>query len=145
MTKTIEYILMVDDDEDDQMLFKEALKQVNGLVKCEVAFNGAEALEKLKINPVPDIIFLDLNMPVMNGFECLRAIKKDQFLKDIPVIIFTTANDNVTIERSRKLGATAFFHKPIDFNNLLNKLQQLLTDSTSAATKQSSSMPDFLI
>ncbi len=145
MTKNIEHILVVDDDEDDQMLFKEALKQINSLVNCEIAFNGAEALAKLKTMPVPDIIFLDLNMPVMNGFECLRAIKKEQIFQDIPVIIFTTANDNATIEQSRKLGATAFFHKPIDFNNLLNKLQQLLTSTPSDTTEQPSSTPGFLI
>lgn len=134
---------MVDDDEDDQLLFKEALKQVNGQVKCDAVLNGAEALEKLKSQPVPDMIFLDLNMPVMNGFECLRAIKKEQFYQNIPIIIFTTANDTATIEKSRKLGASAFFHKPIDFNLLLNKLQRLL--NITLAGGKDFSAPDFLI
>jgi CheY-like chemotaxis protein len=134
---------MVDDDEDDQMLFKEALKQVSGSVRCDTAINGADALEKLKLIPPPDMIFLDLNMPVMNGFECLMALKKEQFYQDIPVIIYTTANDTATIEKSRKLGASAFFHKPIDFDLLLSKLRQVV--SLIPPSAMSFSMPDFII
>ena len=144
MTQSAQYILMVDDDEDDQMLFKEALKQVNTSVRCDTAMNGADALQKLKSVPPPDMIFLDLNMPIMNGFECLKALKKEQFYQDIPVIIFTTANDSATIEKSKKLGATAFFHKPIDFDLLLTKLRQIV-GSIPPASRPPFSTPDFII
>jgi CheY-like chemotaxis protein len=144
MTQHAQYILMVDDDEDDQMLFKEALKQVDNSVRCDTAVNGADALQKLKSEPPPYMIFLDLNMPIMNGFECLKALKKEQFYQDIPVIIFTTANDTATIEKSRKLGATAFFHKPIDFDLLLAKLRQIV-GGTPGSSRVPFSMTDFII
>lgn len=143
MIQNTTYILMIDDDEDDQLLFKEALKQVNENVACNTALNGEEALKTLQSSALPDVIFLDLNMPIMNGFECLKALKKEKFYKQIPVIIFTTANDLATIEKCRKLGASGFFHKPIDFNLLLLKLQQLLNSNTP--TPQTFSIPGFLI
>jgi CheY-like chemotaxis protein len=134
---------MVDDDEDDQLLFREALKQVNKSVTCNTALNGAEALEILQSSVTPDLIFLDLNMPIMNGFDCLKALKNEKIYRHIPVIIFTTANDLTTIEKCRTLGASGFFHKPIDFDLLLLKLQQLLKTDTDSP--QSLSVPDFLI
>jgi len=144
MTQNAQYILMVDDDEDDQMLFKEALKQVDNRLKCDTAINGADALLKLKSVPPPDMIFLDLNMPIMNGFECLKALKKEEYFQHIPVIIFTTANDSATIEKSRKLGAAAFFHKPIDFDLLLAKLRQIVGGIASSSTPPFY-IPDFII
>lgn len=144
MAQNALYILMVDDDEDDQMLFNEALKQVDNTVRFDTAPNGADALQKLKSAPPPDIIFLDLNMPVMNGFECLKALKKEQFYQDIPIIIFTTANDTATIEKCKKLGASAFLHKPIDFDLLLAKLRQVVNFIPPSA-RQSFSMPEFII
>ncbi|MDB5276329.1 MAG: rcp1 3 [Ferruginibacter sp.] len=144
MTHNARYILMVDDDEDDQMLFREALKQVDNSVRCDTAINGADALQKLQSIPSPDMIFLDLNMPIMNGFECLQALKKEQFYRDIPVIIFTTANDTATIEKSRKLGAAAFFHKPIDFDLFRAKLRQIVV-GLPPSPKHPFSMRDFII
>jgi CheY-like chemotaxis protein len=144
MTTSVQHILMVDDDEDDQFLFRKALKEVNTSVNCETAGNGSEALKKLQIPPPPDIIFLDLNMPVMNGFECLVVLKKEKKYKNIPVVIFTTANDMATIEQSRALGANAFFHKPIDFAHLLTKLHKLL-NFIPGTNNQSVSTADFII
>ena len=126
MKKSVQFVLMIDDDEDDQMLFKQALTEVNNSVTFSTASNGYDALKKLETPPPPDIIFLDLNMPIMNGFECLTALKKEKRYEHIPVIIFTTANDAGTIDQTRKLGASAFFHKPIDFGHLIKKLDKLI-------------------
>lgn len=117
-------VLMVDDDADDQLLFVNALQEIDTTMHCEIANNGIEALEKLKTF-VPDVVFLDLNMPMMNGMECLAAMKKNKHLANIPVIIFTTTNDKVSIASTREMGATAFFHKPIEFNRLRQKLLDL--------------------
>ncbi len=117
-------ILMVDDDADDQLLFENALQEIDATIHCEIANNGIEALEKLKTF-VPDVVFLDLNMPMMNGMECLAAMKKNKQLAIIPVIIFTTTNDKVSIATTKEMGATAFFHKPIEFNKLRKKLLDL--------------------
>src|SRR6185369_504496 len=86
-------VLLVDDDDDDQVMFLDALGEISNDVECITMNNGVEAIKSLKIlRPLPSIIFLDLNMPLMNGFECLKHLKKDEQYKKIPVVIFTTSN-----------------------------------------------------
>lgn len=80
-------VLMVDDDADDQLLFANAMQEIDATMHYEIANNGIEALEKLKTF-VPDVIFLDLNMPMMNGMECLAALKKNKMLAQIPLSSF---------------------------------------------------------
>ena len=119
-------ILLVDDDADDQIYFKDALEEVKGLVICEVANNGNEALRQIEIPPPPDLIFLDLNMPIMNGYECLEVLKNESRFKHIPVVIFTTSKNTKDIERSKKMGASLYFTKPSDFKTLCSKLGQII-------------------
>ena len=83
-------VLLADDDEDDRNLFQTALKEINENIKCDFATDGKEALSILKKNDIlPEILFLDLNMPKVNGFECLRKLKNDIQLAQLPVVIFT--------------------------------------------------------
>jgi len=119
-------VLLVDDDADDQLFFCDALKEVNPNISCELASNGQEALTLLSYLPHPRIVFLDLNMPVMNGFDCLEEIRKKDQLNHIPVVIFTTTSEQNAIKRVHDLGANAFFKKPNDFNTILDKLRRLL-------------------
>lgn len=126
-------ILMVDDDADDQLLFENALQEIDATIHCEIANNGIEALDKLKTF-IPDVVFLDLNMPMMNGMECLAAMKKNKQLANIPVIIFTTTNDKFSIVTTKEMGATAFFHKPIEFNKLRKKLLELFQYNAANST-----------
>ena len=119
-------ILLVDDDADDQLYFRDAINELKKSLKCEIANNGREAIEQMNVPPPPDLIFLDLNMPVMNGYDCLTYLKKEDRYKDIPVIIFTTSQSLNDIERSRNLGAKLFFTKPSNFNILCNKLDEIL-------------------
>lgn len=121
-------ILLVDDDSDDQVFFMEALAEVDDSVECLIANNGKEALDLLGELESPDLVLLDLNMPVMNGIDCLVEMRKDENLKSIPVVIFTTASDPETIRRTYDLGANAFFKKPNDFQTMRNKLETLLKD-----------------
>jgi CheY-like chemotaxis protein len=96
-------------------------------VQCETAPNGKIGLHKLKTSAtLPDIIFLDLNMPVMNGFEFLQQIKNEKHLLNIPVGIFTTSNMMDDMERTKELGARFFITKPDEFNALCAKLQEVL-------------------
>ncbi|MEO6167342.1 MAG: response regulator [Chitinophagales bacterium] len=121
-------IFLVDDDEDDQLFFKEAIEIINPSLQCEMASNGKIAIEKLKsITFLPDIIFLDLNMPVMNGIDFLIQIKRENRLSKIPVCIFTTSSILSDKELTKKLGAQFFLTKPNDFHVLRKKLQQILT------------------
>ena len=120
-------ILLVDDDSDDQLFFLDAINELESTLKCDVANNGLEALDYLeKIPPPPSLIFLDLNMPLMNGYECLAQLKKINQYKEIPVIIFTTSNNPSDKERTIEMGATMFLTKPPDFNVLKNKLHHIL-------------------
>ncbi len=126
-------IFLIDDDEDDQLFFKDAIELINPSFQCETAANGKIALEKLRAtSSLPDIIFLDLNMPVMNGFEFLIQIKKENALSKIPVGIFTTSNLIRDKKLTKEFGAQFFLTKPNDFHVLRKKLQQVLSaDFTS--------------
>ena len=82
-------ILVVDDDNDDRELFSEALASVDPVIVCDQATDGAEALKRLSTREIdkPDIIFLDINMPVMNGWQFLSKLKSEDQYKNIPVIV----------------------------------------------------------
>lgn len=101
--------LIVDDDADDRMLFTEAVTEVDEAIECKIAKNGEQALKLLKNTefPLPDFIFLDIRMPRLDGKKCLFEIKKDERLKNIPVIIYTTSKE---VEESRELSALGAFH-----------------------------------
>lgn len=124
--KKAKRILLIDDDADDQIYFRDAINEVSALLQCVIANNGLEALKQIQTPPPPDLIFLDLNMPVMNGYECLEYLKNEERYKDIPVIIFTTSKDVQDIERVRKMGAHLFFTKPTNFNILCKKLNEIV-------------------
>ena len=119
---------LADDDIDDQMLFVEALSEINTSIQCTLAKNGEEALLLLKDYPapLPDFIFLDLNMPRMSGIRCLAELKKIDSLKMVPVIIYSTSSQKEYIDESLKLGARNFFVKPSNYNGLLNYLRALV-------------------
>lgn len=125
-------ILLVDDDDDDQLIFKEALKEITGDTDCAAVGNGFEALCFLRENiQMPRIIFLDLNMPLMNGIECLREIRGQELWKLIPVVIFTTSNNPADKSMSEKMGAAFFLTKTPDFNQLKARLGEILQNHGS--------------
>ena len=111
---------IVDDDTDDQELFMEAVKEVDESIKCLTASNCEEALDMLKNRKIslPDVIFLDLNMPRLNGKQCLAEIKKEANLRDIPVIIYSTSSEKRDMEETSRLGAAYFLTKPNKFEEL---------------------------
>ena len=120
-------IFIADDDEDDRLLFSKALEEINKNIKCEFATDGHHALTTLKKLPVlPDILFLDLNMPKINGLECLRRIKNDINLIKLPIVIFTTSQNPDDIETTYRLGANVYFSKPSNYNVLKAKLEHIL-------------------
>jgi CheY-like chemotaxis protein len=120
-------IFLVDDDVDDQLFFTDALKEIDSEISCVIANNGKEALEQLrKLSNLPEILFLDLNMPFMNGYECLSQLKNETRLSKIPVVIFTTSNDPRDAEITHQLGAEVFLSKPNEFGKLRSKLEKIL-------------------
>lgn len=113
-------ILMIDDDEDDQEFFVTAIDQLSKEVTCTAISKASEALQKLKEQVLkPDLIFLDLNMPVMNGQQFLIEIKKDPELQNIPIIILSTSSHETTIKSMKELGAKNFITKPDSFDKLV--------------------------
>ncbi|MDB5228933.1 MAG: response regulator [Bacteroidota bacterium] len=120
--------LVVDDDPDDRDFFLEAISEIYPSSQCLSAFNGEDALDKirLKLKRLPDFIFLDLNMPRMDGWQCLSELKNDHKLKDIPVIIFTTSSSEKDKKETRDLGAVYFLTKPTDFKLLCSEIRHVV-------------------
>jgi CheY-like chemotaxis protein len=117
---------LIDDDSDDQEIFSLALEKIDPTFTCIAANSGFEALQKLsdKTISVPDYIFLDLNMPRMNGKECLKEIRKFDHLKKVPVVIYSTSSMKYDIAETTKLGATAFIVKPFSMADLIDELNR---------------------
>ncbi|MEZ0131038.1 response regulator [Flavobacterium sp. LBUM151] len=117
-------ILQIDDDFDDCEFFQQALEAVSNAVYMAL-HNPVEALQKLTNNEIkPDLIFLDINMPLMNGIELLEKIKKTDSIKNIPVILFSTGPAPIT--NSKLLGAEDYVTKPNNFNELKNLLKAIV-------------------
>jgi len=119
---------LIDDDLDDQELFLMALERVDKNINCFVASNGIDALKRLsQVNGfVPDYIFLDINMPKMNGMACLVEIKKLDHLDQTEILMFSTSSDIKIIETSKALGANNFLVKPPSMDLLVEKLAKIL-------------------
>ena len=124
---TAKKILLVDDDEDDRMIFGDAVREINENLIYKEANNGLEALLHLQNRPsLPDMIFLDLNMPKMNGYECLSAIKKENKFRHIPVIIFTTSKFEAERIHSMNIDSTFFLLKPGEYALFKAELKKIL-------------------
>jgi chemotaxis family two-component system response regulator Rcp1 len=124
-------ILLVDDDPGDVRLTVEGLKQMKLHTNLSFARDGIEALAflrrqgKFTAAPRPDIIFLDLNMPRMDGREVLDAIKQDPDLNHIPVVVLTTSADEEDILRSYKLHANCYVTKPVDLQQFMKVVSSI--------------------
>lgn len=118
---------LIDNDKDDQEIFSLALAEVDPSIHLDTASNGLEAIRRLKEVPpfTPDCIFIDMNMPLMNGRECLAEIKKIERLANIPVYIYSTAANPTTIDELKREGVTDFIVKPTSFTGLVAVLFNL--------------------
>jgi CheY-like chemotaxis protein len=113
------YFLLIDDDEDDRLLFSLAASELEANVRCVTVQNQQEAQAALaEGQTLPDLIFLDLNMPVVSGWEYLQQFKKDDRLREVPVVIYSTSSSQRDIDRARELRALGFLVKPDDFTQL---------------------------
>lgn len=140
---------IIDDDPDDIMLFREVLSDINEAIDCISATNGREALNMLNAESVkdPSLIFLDLNMPKMDGRECLKELKSNPQLKHIPVIIYTTSSLHKDREETRQLGAHGFISKPSslrELNSILDRISTSLPDNLNNVLDSINTRPDLL-
>jgi len=126
-------VLLIDDDVDDQEIFFAALQKAGLPINCVAESDAREALQKLVSKDiVTDLIFLDLNMPVMSGQQFLTSIKKVASLVEIPVIIFSTSSHAPTISLTKELGAKDFITKPNNFEGLVQVLKSFFTTGKEA-------------
>ena len=127
----IKTIMIVDDDSDDRDFFCDAVTELDSPAECLTAINGEDALKILRneVKHLPAFIFLDLNMPKMDGRMCLAELKKDEQLKNIPVIIFSTSSNPKDIEEMNNLGAAYFLTKPSDFKKLQSEIVFVMGES----------------
>ncbi|WP_264754025.1 response regulator [Marinobacter sp. LQ44] len=122
---------MADDDPEDRELTKEAFRESKSVNPLYFVENGEELMNYLyrthpyndKDHPFPDLILLDLNMPKLDGQECLKRIKKDPELRHIPILVLTTSNREEEVFRSYDLGASSFITKPVDFEKLISEVK----------------------
>jgi CheY-like chemotaxis protein len=123
------HLLLIDDDEDDLFFFQQALQRIDIPFHFSSTNDSEVALKHLqdKIIPAPDFIFLDLNMPKINGMEFLSAIKKLPHLAAIPIIIYTTSDSDKEKEEALKLGAVHFLSKPPHFEELCQRLKSFFS------------------
>lgn len=123
----IQSILLVDDDEDDQYVFRDALNAVDASINVDTAIDGVDALEKLsESKTVPELIFLDLNMPRMNGKSFLKEIKSSDTFQSIPVIVYSTSANPSDISETKALGAKDFITKPNNYKELCSVLASVV-------------------
>jgi len=121
-------IALADDDEDDRMLFMEAMDQITIKTKLSIFTNGKELMDYLLLPGVvlPQLIFLDLNMPIKGGMQCLREIRNHVRLKDLVVAIYSTSSSEKDIEETFVKGANIYINKPNSFTELKEAVLKVL-------------------
>lgn len=124
-------ILLVDDSEDDVFLTREAFAAASLRVNLNHVDNGEKCLQYLRREgvyagaPVPDLILLDMHMPVMGGYEVLAEIVRDDSLRHFPVVVLTTSYEAADIRKMYELRCNSYITKPIDFDNFVKMIAQL--------------------
>ncbi len=132
------HILLAEDDQDDCLFFEKALKELSIDATLKIANNGEDLMQLLtnETTKIPDVIFLDINMPRKSGTECLEEIRQNERLKNLPIIMISTSNDPQKITRHFKIGANIYIHKPKDFSQLKLVIQHALPLSTEESDRK---------
>jgi CheY-like chemotaxis protein len=122
-------VLLAEDDKDDQEIFQDALNETGINTKLEVVENGQELIDTLKdtSTPDPDIVFVDINMPVKDGQQAVAEIKADPALKDIPTVMLSTSDNPNGIKQSFQAGADLYIQKPNSFRNFVLILKKIFS------------------
>jgi CheY-like chemotaxis protein len=124
-------IFYADDDADDRELFSEVIALIDPNATVIFASDGLEAMELLKkMAKPPKLIFLDINMPIITGVECLKQIKATESLKKIPVVIFSTTSDRAELNELKHIGADEYIIKPNTFDALKDVIGEVVSKYT---------------
>ena len=138
----------MDDDPDEHLLFEDALKEIKDAPKLSYARDVQQLMQFLSNEKaaLPAIIFLDLNMPRMNGFECLQEIRKSTKLNKIPVVIFSTTSQSQAIDKVYEQGANYYIRKPNTFSMLKEVIERMLEIDWSGNNKDTNpSKENFIV
>ena len=128
MDKKILKILLLEDDQIEVMKLKRTIKKLDLHHELIEAQNGEDALEILKNSTsLPNIIFLDLNMPKINGLEFLKILKSDPILRYLPTIILTTSSNRKDVLACYEIGVAGYILKPLKYNDYTNKIEKVLS------------------
>jgi CheY-like chemotaxis protein len=146
MENTPLMILLADDDESDRLLFKEAFEDLKIKSVVHTVNNGKQLVDYLtkKDAVLPDLIFLDLNMPRKNGLTCLKEIRSNKIYKEILIAIYSTSASKNDMEETFRNGANVYIKKPSDFNILKQLLAKILS-TVHIYREQSFNMEIFLL
>ena len=122
-------ITLADDDEDDRLFFTDAFEELKINTVVNTFKNGRELINFLNRpeTVLPNIVFLDLNMPILNGIDCLKEIKQNEKFKDIAIAIYSTSSSENDIENTFVLGANIYIKKPSNFDDLKKILSDVVT------------------
>ncbi|AWH85776.1 response regulator [Flavobacterium album] len=123
-------VFLSDDDLDDVEFFQIALSEICGQCTLTVSYDGAELLDQLVVctdDSNPDIIFLDVNMPKVNGLEALEAIRETPRFREVPVVVYSTSSSDHFISDAHRLGANYYFVKPSTINALREQISMFLS------------------
>ncbi|HVD99055.1 MAG TPA: response regulator [Cytophagaceae bacterium] len=129
-------ILLADDDPDDRLFFKDAFEEIKIKTNVQTVNDGVQLMEYLTKEGVtlPQVLFLDLNMPRKTGMDCLKEIKRIDKLKDIAIAIYSTSSSEEDIEETFVSGANVYIKKPSDFNALKKILSEVVTTNLQYQT-----------
>lgn len=122
------HIVLADDDEDDRLLFKKAMENLKVNTELSLYTDGQQLMDYLYSPDVrlPEVIFLDLNMPVKNGMDCLKEIRKDNKFNDISVAIYSTSSSEQDIDETFINGANIYINKPNSFRKLKEAIAKVI-------------------
>jgi len=133
-------IFLTDDDADDCMLFSEALQEIfpDSEAKLTITNDGVKLMQALEdsVPPAPEVIFLDLNMPRKNGFECIEEIRNSPKYKNIPIVIFSTSSNNDIVDKTYQHGANYYICKPQSYPLLKKTIAFVLSFDLKKLSQQ---------
>ena len=121
------HILFSDDDPDDALLFTRAVDILDNPVLLSFAEDGRQLLKFLDREILPDLVFLDLNMPFKSGLECLKTIRADKKFDALPIVVYTTSRNPEDINTCFKLGANLYVVKPYSFEDIIKSVKKVIS------------------
>ncbi len=136
-------VLLVDDDSEESYLFNEALEHAHLNISLSRASDGNDLIAYLYNKPIPDLVFMDLNMPYKDGLEALTEIRSNPGFKNLPLIIYSTAQNEGSIDACYEKGADLFVVKPMDFDEMVRVVKKVCTFDWKNFTKPS--REDFVV